>query len=76
MAAPLLVTSAANSGPGNAARRTRDRVASPVNRQTIVVATAADIDHRHAQLNYWGTEPIEIIGSGQTISIREDIDYS
>jgi hypothetical protein len=38
-----------------------------VNPQTIVVATAADIVI-DAQLNYWGTEPIEIIGSGQTIS--------
>jgi hypothetical protein len=71
MAAPLLVTSAANSGPGTlrAALETASRSGEP---QTIVVATAADIVI-DTQLNYWGTEPIEIIGSGQTISTSEDI---
>jgi hypothetical protein len=72
MAAPLLVTSAANSGPGTlrAALETASNSGAP---QTIVVASSADIII-NAQLNYWGTEPIEIIGSGQTI--RSDLDVT
>lgn len=71
VAAPLLVTSAANSGPGTL----RDALAAASNSgeaQTIVVATAADI-RIATTLNYWGTAPVEIIGAGQTIVADQDI---
>lgn len=71
LAAPLLVTSAANSGPGTLRAALEAASRSGV-AQTIVVATAADI-RIATTLNYWGTEPVEIIGSGQTIAADQDI---
>ena len=71
LAAPILVTSAANSGPGTL-RGALEAASNSGEAATIVIATAADIQIA-TMLNYWGTEPIEIIGSGQTISTSEDV---
>jgi hypothetical protein len=71
MAAPFLVTSAADNGPGTL-RAALEAASNSGEAATIVVATAADIELA-SFLNYWGTEPVEIIGSGQTISTREDV---
>jgi hypothetical protein len=70
LAEPFLVTSAANSGPGTL-RAALEAASESGEAATIVIATAADIEIA-GFLNYWGTEPVEIIGSGQTIRIRED----
>lgn len=70
LAAPLLVTSAADNGPGTlrAALETASRSGQPA---TIVIGTATDIQLANF-LNYWGTEPLEIIGAGQTITATRD----
>jgi hypothetical protein len=71
LAAPILVTSAADNGPGTlrAALETASAADDP---QTIVVATEADIQIA-GTLTYSGTAPLEIVGSGQTISSTEDV---
>jgi len=70
LAAPLLVTSAANNGPGTL-RAALEAASRSGDAATIVIGTAVDIELANF-LNYWGTEPREIIGSGQTIIATRD----
>jgi hypothetical protein len=71
LAAPILVTSAADSGEGTL-RAALETASAASEAQTIVVATGTDIEIA-ATLTYSGTAPLEIVGSGQTVSTEADV---
>ncbi len=71
LAAPLLVTSTADSGAGSL-RAALETAAAASEAQTIVVATDSDI-MIETTLSYSGAAPLAVIGSGQIISSANNV---